>query len=102
MGRNLPFGQMEPEVEIVNEKKVDSVHAEPHLRLLVGPHDAVVAVVVHMIEAESASPGFRLELVRLGRRKEPAPNLGRQNEFGPWLRIKEPATTNLGQTPTVI
>src|SRR5579863_9110845 len=102
MGRDLRFSQMEPEVEIVNEEEVDSIHAEPHLRLFVGPHDSVVAVVVHVIEAESASPRFRLERVRLGRRKEPAPNFRRQNEFRAWLRIKETTATNLGQTPAVI
>ena len=31
IGRDLRFGRMEPEVEIVNEQEVDTVHAEPHL-----------------------------------------------------------------------
>ena len=102
MGRDLRFGQMEPEVEIVNEQEIDTIHAEPHLRLFIGPHDPVVAVVMHVIETEAACPGLGLELVRLGRREEPAPDFGRENEFRPRLRVKETAATNLRQTPTVI
>ena len=93
---------MEPEVEIVNQQQVDAVHAESHLRLFVRPHDPVVAVVMHVIEPEPAGPRLGLELLRLGRRKEPAPHLARQNKFGPRLRIEEAATTDLGQTPPVI
>src|SRR5271169_3828447 len=93
---------MEPKVEIVNQQQFDAVHAEPHLRLFVGPHDPVVTVVMHVIESEPAGPRLGLELFWLGRREEPAPDLGRQSKFGPRLRVKEAATTDLGQTSPVI
>ena len=102
MSRDLRFGQVEHEVEVVNEQEVDPVHAKPHLRLLVGPHDAVVAVVMHVIETEPACPRFRLELIQLGRRIEPASDFGRENEFGSRLRVKKTAAANLRQAPTII
>ena len=102
MSGNFRFRQVEPEVEIVNEQEVDTIHAEPHLRLLVGAHDFVVAVIVHVVEVEFARPRFSLKLVRLGRREEPTADFGRQNKFGPRLRVEETTATKFGQTPAVI
>ena len=103
MGRDFRFGQVEPEVEIVNEQEVDPIHAEPHLRLFIGPHDAVVTVVVHVIETEAARPWFRLELRRgLAGGKNQRPTLvERTNSDRGFVSRKRPRT-NLRQTPTVI
>ena len=57
---------------------------------------------MHVIEAEPAGPGLGLELLRFGRREEPAADLAGQNEFGPRLRVKEAATPDLSQTPPVV
>ena len=48
---------MEPKVEIVNKQKVHAVHAQPHLRLLIRAHDAVIAIVMHVVESQTARPG---------------------------------------------
>ena len=102
IGRDLRFGGVKPEVEIVNQEKVDAVHPEPHLRLLVRPHDPVVAVVVHEIEMEPARPGLGLERVRLRRREKPASDFARQDKFRPPLRVEEAPATNFGEAPAVI
>ena len=94
---------MKPEVEIVNEQKVDAVHAEPHLRLLIGAHDPVITVVVHMLEPKAARPDRAgLEFVGPGGWKEPAADLARQHEVGPGLGVEETAVPNFAQPAPVI
>src|SRR5580693_1511657 len=93
---------MEPEVEVMNDEKIDAAHPQPHLRLLVGAHESVVAIVMLMIEAQASGPGTRVKRVRVDRRKEPAPELGREHEFRPRLRIEEALAADLAQPSAVI
>ena len=99
---DLLLGRVEPEVEVVDDKEVDPVHAQPHMRLLVGTHEAVVAVVMHMIEAEAPCPDAGVEGLGIGGREEAATCLGRQHEVRSRLRIEKAPNPDFAQAPPVI
>ena len=102
MGRDLRLGGMEPEVEVMNDEKIDAAHPEPHLRLLVRAHEPVISVVVHMIEAQAPGPGRWVERVGIDGREEPAADLGREDEFRPRLPVEEAAIADLAQAPAIV
>ena len=85
---------MVPEVEVVDDQDVDPRHAEALQAVLVGAHDAVIAVVAAVLELQPARPaGDAVDRgrARIDRRPEDAADLGREQELVPRLAIEEAA-----------
>ena len=74
------FGRlMDPAVEVVDQQEVDPVDSEALQAVLERPHHAVVAVVEHGLELETADPWSPIERAGLrGPPQEPS-DLGRQH-----------------------
>ena len=91
VGLDLGLGLVVPEVEVVDDEEVDPWHPEPLQAVLVGPHDAVVAVVEDVVERQAAGPEARVERLRVARGLEDAADLGREDEVAPRPAVEEAA-----------
>jgi hypothetical protein len=91
---------MIPGVEIVDEEYVDAVDSEPLQAVLERPHHAVVAIVEHGLEFETAEP---LVLDRIGseRPAQHTADLGRDGEVGAGLTIERAPERVFGEPASV-
>ena len=92
---------MDPAVEVVDQQEVDPVDSEALQAVLERPHHAVVAVVEHGLELETADPLSPIERAGLrGPPQEPS-DLGRQHVVLPRTPVERAAEPVLGLAAAV-
>jgi len=98
---DLGLDAVVPEVEVVDDQEIDAVHAEALQAVLVGAHDAIVAVVEDMVEMQPARPESGVEALGMTRGLEDAPDLGRQDELAARLAVEKAADAMLALAAAV-
>ena len=102
IGGDQRLGLVVPEVEVVDDEDVDPRHAEALQAVLIGAHDAVIAVVEAVLERQPARPAMpRSGVRRVDRRLEDAADLGREEHLVARLAVEEAADAVLALAAAV-
>src|SRR5262249_9771313 len=87
-GCHALLGPKIPEVQVVDQERVDAVQAKPRQAVLVGSEDAVAGVVEAHLQWESAGPATAVVVGRIAWADQDSPDLRAQHEAVPRLSLE--------------
>jgi len=84
-------------VDVVHQRDVDAIEAQPHQARFERTHHAVIGIVIDVFQSRVGDEGARVELTRFARFQQP-PDLGRQEKFAARLARQDAPDPRLGKT----